>query len=199
MIRQTDKRKDLDSIGELVELGFSDKLKEEGLRVREEIRTYKRLYPFYWFASRVLGRFFIQFRFLLTGFVYEEEGNILGNISVTRVGKGFERWLLSNLVTHPDHTRKGIARDLMLRAICFAKERGGRLCLLKVRADNLPAVKLHEGLGFKRYNQTTTLKFHGEPSPYMGKESLDGYSFSKLKPGGSEKLYELLQETTLGE
>jgi len=196
MIRQTDKRKDLDSIGQLVELGFSDKLKNEGFRVREEIRTYKRFYPFYWFASRVLGRFLKRYRFLLTGFVYEEQEIILGNVTVSRTGKGFERWMLSNLVTHPDHCRKGIARSLMLKAIRFAKEREGRICLLKVRSDNLPAVKLHESLGFKTYNQTITLKFQGMPKPYLNNELVDGYDLDTLKPGNSAKLYELLKEAT---
>jgi ribosomal-protein-alanine N-acetyltransferase len=53
-----------------------------------------------------------------------------------------------NVGTHPDFRRKGCARFLLNHAIREAKNRGGKMACLEVRATNAAARACYESLGF---------------------------------------------------
>lgn len=82
------------------------------------------------------------------GFVWYEAGRLVGNVSLLR--RSDELWLIANVVTDPGWRRSGIARQLMLQAIDWARQ--GHVCRLEleVRADNEPAQSLYRRLGFER-------------------------------------------------
>jgi ribosomal-protein-alanine N-acetyltransferase len=53
-----------------------------------------------------------------------------------------------NLVTHPEHRRRGLARALMNELLAHARAHGARRLLLEVRRSNHPAIALYRSLSF---------------------------------------------------
>lgn len=53
-----------------------------------------------------------------SGFVWEENGQIIGNLSLIPSTKGGRRVVvIANVAVHPDHRRRGIAHELTQRAL----------------------------------------------------------------------------------
>ncbi len=55
---------------------------------------------------------------------------------------------MMNIAVNAAHRREGVARSLILELLTQLKEQGVRSLSLEVRASNLAAVTLYEGLGF---------------------------------------------------
>ncbi len=55
---------------------------------------------------------------------------------------------LINVATHPDHRRRGIARQLMQTLLEFARRSRARLLVLEVRRSNRGAIQLYRAHGF---------------------------------------------------
>ncbi len=93
----------------------------------------------------------------LSGFVWEQDGHIVGNASLVPFRRNGQRiYLIANIATHPDHRRKGIARTLTERSMQHARQRGADALWLQVRADNPGAVQMYADLGFvERASRTT--------------------------------------------
>jgi len=80
-------------------------------------------------------------------FIAEHAGSIIGFAAVF-VEKALKRAILECLV-HPLHRRKGIATELIHRAIRHAEEAGSRVAQVCIPQINLPAKNLTARLGFK--------------------------------------------------
>lgn len=76
-------------------------------------------------------------------------GTLLGYIMFWVV---FEELHLMNLAVRPDARRRGLGTALARHALAVGAARGARTALLEVRASNLAAIALYEGLGFARKN-----------------------------------------------
>ncbi|TAL12630.1 MAG: ribosomal-protein-alanine N-acetyltransferase [Nitrospirae bacterium] len=76
-----------------------------------------------------------------------ETGALMGYIMFWVV---FEELHLMNLAVRPEARRRGLGTDLVRHALAVGTERGVRTVLLEVRASNLAALALYEGLGFAR-------------------------------------------------
>lgn len=50
----------------------------------------------------------------------------------------------------PEERKKGFAYEAMLQAIGYASEKGYRVLVQQVRADNEASIRLHEKLGFEK-------------------------------------------------
>lgn len=74
-------------------------------------------------------------------------GALLGYIMFWVV---FEELHLMNLAVRPAVRRQGLGAELVRHALSVGAERGVRTALLEVRASNLAAIALYEGLGFAR-------------------------------------------------
>ena len=85
----------------------------------------------------------------LRGFVYEENGRIIGNVTLTLDDGRRFRWLISNVAVAEEYRRRGIARQMMLAAVEEARIRGAQWIILNVRPWNLGAESLYESLGFE--------------------------------------------------
>ncbi|MBI4675240.1 MAG: GNAT family N-acetyltransferase [Chloroflexi bacterium] len=85
----------------------------------------------------------------LRGFVYEENGRILGNVTLTLDDSRAARWLISNVAVAEKFRRRGIARQLMQAAIDEARARNARSLILNVRPWNTGVQQLYEALGFQ--------------------------------------------------
>ncbi len=57
---------------------------------------------------------------------------------------------IANLAVHPAYRRQGIARSLLREAQEYAEAHDLARLTLEVRASNVPAIALYEGMGFAR-------------------------------------------------
>jgi ribosomal-protein-alanine N-acetyltransferase len=83
------------------------------------------------------------------GFVWEKDGQIVGNASLLEVRGFLGRWVLSNVAVHPEHRRRGIAKDLVRACIEFSRQKNGKSILLQVDHDHLGALELYRDFNFQ--------------------------------------------------
>ncbi|NLN69842.1 MAG: GNAT family N-acetyltransferase [Chloroflexi bacterium] len=152
-IRQFDLTRDLDPVADLIELCFPTHADPDGQSyVREmrktarEIRMFDRLAGL---SSQYPGR--------SPGFVWEENGQVIGNLSLVPMMKDGRRInLLANVAVHPQHRRRGIANKLTQHALKALHQRNEREVWLQVRDDNPPAIQLYRSFGFTEQAIRTT-------------------------------------------
>jgi len=143
--RQLNPNRDLPAVADLIEEAFSEDLDQEGRQVLSELRQLGRWGMLLWLLRYMTP----TFEDILSGFVWEQDGEIIGNVSVNVVNGWSARWRISNVAVAPQYRKRGIARQLMESTIQHIQRRGGRTVYLQVRDDNLPAVKLYRNLNFQ--------------------------------------------------
>ncbi len=82
------------------------------------------------------------------GFVWEEAGDILGNVTLLETEIS-GRFIIANVAVHPDYQRRGIARTLMRESLDYIRQVKGQLVLLQVERENQAAISLYQSLGFE--------------------------------------------------
>jgi ribosomal protein S18 acetylase RimI-like enzyme len=82
------------------------------------------------------------------GFVWVEDGRVVGNISFRRAATA-GGWMIGNVAVHPQWRGRSIGRALVEAALESIAARGGVWVGLEVREDNPPARRLYERLGFE--------------------------------------------------
>lgn len=92
---------------------------------------------------------------LALGFVWEENGRIIGNATLLTT-RTPGRYLVVNVAVHPDFRRRGIARDLMESLTSLVEKRGGHKILLQVVKDNTAALELYRSLNYNTIGSITT-------------------------------------------
>ncbi|MDP1546291.1 MAG: GNAT family N-acetyltransferase [Anaerolineales bacterium] len=156
--------RDLPAVADLIETCFADTMDSEGRRYVQDMRRSSGDSAFLKWANRVADSASLP----LTGYIWEENGRIVGNASLVPFRQDKQRlYLIANVAVHPDHRRKGIARALTQRAMQHAREKNVQNIWLHVRSDNLEAIRLYETLGFIEYARRTTWKavtdLHAKP------------------------------------
>ena len=63
----------------------------------------------------------------------------------------FEEAQIMDIAVDPKVRGKGVASQLMERAITVAREKGAERLVLEVRESNAAAIRLYESFGFERY------------------------------------------------
>jgi ribosomal protein S18 acetylase RimI-like enzyme len=157
-MRAFDVQRDLAPVADLVELCFADTLDPDGKRYIQRMRSAARNSGFLRWAALNVEVPNMPF----TGYVWELDGNLIGNASLIpyRV-KGKASYLIANVAVHPDHRRKGIARALTLRSMDHARKKGAAEIWLHVRQENDQALNLYSSLDFDEKARRTT--WIGEP------------------------------------
>ncbi len=178
--------RDLDGFGELIAIAFSGELSRRGTDIREELESVRRLIP----IVKALGRVSDGFRHLIDGFVWEDDGRIVGSVVVQRMGNDKTRWYIAAVAVHPDYRRRGIARRLISRAIEHARAHGAQICILDVRTDNTPAYELYKSFGFVPYDETSELKLE-RPVPGPSPDLPVPYALRRWRIGEWEIPYRL--------
>ncbi len=145
--------RDMGQIAALMEEAFGEDLARQGREALRELKTMSHFGPFLWLLDRTSPEFHETFR----GFVWIEEGHIVGNVNVGRADPYSGRWLISNVAVRPDCQGQGIAHHLVQAAIDLAKERGGEWVLLQVHTENVAACRLYQDLGFEQIAAVTEL------------------------------------------
>ena len=131
--------KDLPQVVRLLEIVFGETLDAEGQRMFAQIGSSNQL-PFLWSWSQGLAQ-------LSPGFVWEENGRIVGNVTLLPAQTP-RRFLIANVAVHPEFRRRGMARGLMQAVLEAVDQRRGQTVLLQVVKDNYQAVNLYRSLGF---------------------------------------------------
>jgi ribosomal protein S18 acetylase RimI-like enzyme len=151
--RRLDPSTDLIGVASLIEEAFAEELDREGKQILDDLRQISRLGPLLW----VLKQIGTGFDDLMSGFVWDEDGQIIGNVSVSPIGQVFSNWRISNVAVRIPYRNRGIAKQLMHTAIDYVLYRGGRTVYLQVRDDNQPAIHVYQNLGFQTVTAETEL------------------------------------------
>lgn len=137
--------RDLPPVADLIEQCFAASMDGDGQRYLQDMRRAGNDTAFLQWAKRAADSTSLP----LTGYVWEQDNRIIGNVSLVPFRRGRRRYyLIANVAVHPEYRRRGIARALTQRAIEHAREKKVNDIWLNVRADNLEAARLYESLGF---------------------------------------------------
>ena len=145
--------RDLSAVADLIELCFSPTMDNEGQRYLSDMRRASRDDSFLHWASRVSESASMP----MMGYVWEQDGRIIGNASLIPFrDRGKRVYLVANVATHPDYRRRGIGRALTERVMKQARDKHASAIWLHVRDDNPGAIKLYQDLGFQEIARRTT-------------------------------------------
>lgn len=159
-LRPFDSQRDLRNVADLVELCFSDTIDADGKRYLQQMR-FAADNPRYlrWAAAAIEVSSLPS-----AGYVWEENGKLVGNLSLIPFNvQGARYYLIANVAVHPDYRKRGIARMLTGSGIEHARKRGARATWLHVREENLAATNLYRSLGFKERARRTS--WHSQAAP----------------------------------
>jgi len=152
--------RDLSAVADLIELCFSPTMDNDGQRYLSDMRRASRDDSFLRWASRMTETASMP----LMGYVWEQDGRIIGNASLIPFrDQGKRVYLIANVATHPDYRRQGIGRALTECVMKQARDKNASAIWLHVRDDNPGAIKLYRDLGFQEVARRTT--WQGSPEP----------------------------------
>lgn len=145
--------RDLPAVADLIEACFASTMDNEGRNYVQDMRRAGNDNSFVKWANRAAETTSLP----LSGYVWEENGKILGNASLVPFRHNKQRiYLIANIAVYPDHRRKGIASALTERAVQHAREKKVDNIWLHVRDDNPGAIELYTKLGFAERARRTT-------------------------------------------
>ena len=171
-IRQFDLRRDLDPVADLIERCFPIHADPDGQTYVAEMRKAAR-------EMRLMGwlaGFSDQYPMRSSGFVWEEDGQLIGNLSLIPLQKGGRQvHLIANVAVDPAHRRRGIARKLTQKALNHLQRQQESQVWLQVRDDNPAAIGLYRSMGFTDQAVRTTWRIrpkdlnaqHGLTNPHI--------------------------------
>lgn len=144
--------RDLPAVADLIELCFAATMDSEGRSYVDQMRRNGRDSSFLGWASKVIDSASLP----LSGFVWEDGGRVVGNVSLIPFFKNSRRiYLIANVATHPNYRRRGIGRSLTEAAMQRAREKQAMSIWLHVRAENKDAISLYRSLGFQERARRT--------------------------------------------
>lgn len=145
--------RDLPAVADLIELCFSPTMDHDGQRYLSDMRRASRDDSFLRWAARVAETASMP----MMGYVWEQDGRIIGNASLIPFrDRGKRVFLIANVATHPDFRQRGIGRALTERVMRQARDKKASAIWLHVRDDNPDAIKLYQELGFEEAARRTT-------------------------------------------
>ena len=153
-IRPFDVGRDLRPVAELIADAFTNELDPRGKAALREMRIMSHVSGLLKILSRGTG----ELDDVFSGFVWTEDGRIVGNITVQRADKYGSRWQIANVAVLPSYRGRGIARRLMDRGLQHVRECDGEWAVLQVYDHNAVAQKLYADLGFQDVGSTADLQ-----------------------------------------
>jgi len=152
-IRPFDVGRDLRPVSRLISRAFSTDLDAGGISILREMRWM----GYFSTAIRTINYATGEFDDYFSGFVWEEDKKIVGNVTVQRADPVGKRWHIANVAVLPDYRGRGIARRLLQRALEHIKELGGQWAVLQVYEANLAARNLYAQNNFEQVDGCTEL------------------------------------------
>ncbi len=159
-LRSLNVLRDLPAVADLVETCFSDTMDSEGRRYLQQMRSAGKDNQFLRWATTAVDTASMP----LSGYVWEEKGEIVGNVSLIPYRhSGRKYYLIANVAVRPDQRRRGIGRALTMAAMQHARSRRADEIWLHVRDDNPGAISLYQGLGFRERMRRTAWQARTDP------------------------------------
>jgi ribosomal protein S18 acetylase RimI-like enzyme len=160
-LRPLDPKKDLGAVADLIDLCFDFHMDEDGREYVRQIRQAAQAQKSMFGVSQSIGSGGVP----MQGFVWEEDGKLVGNLTIIPFLRGGKwHFLIANVATNPTYRRRGIARHLTQAALQYIREHNGIVTWLQVREDNPSARKLYEDLGFVQVALRTTYRTPTKPT-----------------------------------
>ncbi len=160
--------RDLSAVADLIELCFSSTMDNDGQRYLSDMRRASHDDSFLSWASHMSETASLP----MAGFVWEQDGRIVGNSSLIPFRDHGKRvYLIANVATHPDYRRRGIGRALTERSMKQARDKNASAVWLHVREDNPGAIKLYEELGFREIARRTA--WYAAPDSFISIPRID--------------------------
>jgi ribosomal protein S18 acetylase RimI-like enzyme len=173
-------------VAELVGSVFSDEMDARGRSMMREMEIVGRFSPI---LGGVLSMGF--FEDFVSGYVWIENGKVVGNVTLQCADHVGSRWRLSNVAVAPAYRRSGIGRRLILASIREVAERGGSWTILQVRTDNPTAYGLYQKLGFSDVCVDGTWRLPVQHPPADRADPQAG--LQRLRPTAWQARFELAQ------
>ncbi len=175
-IRKLNISRDLDQVADLIEQCFPIHLDQDGQTyIREMRKTAREMRFFGWLSS--LSDLDNK---KAPGFIWEEDGQILGNLSLIPFkDQGKDICLIANVAVDSNHRRRGIARALTNHALAYLRRRHISQIWLQVRDDNPAAIHLYHSTGFVDHVVRTTWRI--KPGHYKPSEEGDALNVNVVK------------------
>lgn len=183
-IRPFDISRDLRPVAELIADAFTNELDPRGLAALREMRIMSHLSGLLKLLSRSTG----DLDDVFSGFVWVEDGKIVGNVTVQRADKYGNRWQIANVAVAREFRGRGIARRLMEQALDHVAASDGRWAVLQVYDHNAIARGLYSSLGFEEVGGMVDLKLARVPKVEMPVTAANFHAFSVQQ---WQPLYEL--------
>ncbi len=183
-VRPLDPQRDLEPLADLIESAFGEELALTSSPMVRDMRQMALLGPLLWVAGAAVH--------LFSGYVWIEDGQLVGNISLTE-DREPGTWNISNVAVLPAYRGRGIAGQLLDVALAHVRQRRGRRILLQVRADNAPALALYTHRGFTIFDTVheLDLPFHAWPVVLGISPAL-----RRLRPSDARPLLHLILAST---
>jgi GNAT superfamily N-acetyltransferase len=141
-LRPVNVLRDMPVILDLIEMGFENELDPQGWKMLKQMRDLTR--------QAGMLRMRSALRSESGGFVWEEDGNVVANLSLRIALPSVTRGrLIGNVVVHHNYRGQGIGHALLDAAIDAARREGARWIGLEVRKHNTVAVELYQQFGFR--------------------------------------------------
>jgi len=175
-IRKLNISRDLDQVADLIEQCFPIHLDRDGQTYIREMRKAAREMRYLGWLSSLpdLGSN------KAPGFIWEEEGRILGNLSMIPFkNQGKNICLIANVAVDPNYRRQGIARALTNHALAYLRRNQVSQVWLQVRDDNPAAHQLYKSTGFIDHLVRTSWRIKPGQFEPMDKDNLRNVSIGK--------------------
>jgi len=145
--------RDLPGVADLVEKCFADSLDTEGRNYIQQMRSAGQDNSFLRWASRAVETVSMP----LSGYIWEEDGDIIGNVSLIPYRHARKKYyLIANVAVRLEYRKRGIGRALTAAAMQHAKQHHADEIWLHVRDDNPGAIELYRSLGFVELARRTS-------------------------------------------
>lgn len=178
--------RDLGDLATLIEVAFGSELQDARSQIVRDMRQMALMGPLLLAAGSAVAPF--------AGFVWIEDGRLVGNVSYSRETGGMTTCTISNVAVMPGYRGRGIGSRLLDTTLNHLRWQGCRRVLLEVRADNEPAKALYRQRGFAVYNTVHEQFLPGPSWPViLGRPSRP---LRRMRPRDSAELYRLYLSST---
>ncbi len=191
-IRPFDIGRDLRPVAELIADAFAHELDQRGSAALREMRIMSHVGTLLKLLNRSTG----EFDDIFGGFVWVEEGKVVGNVTVQKADSSGVRWQIANVAVSPAFRGRGISRQLMLSALDYINESGGDWAVLQVYAQNNIARALYQRLNFEEVGGSVDMRM--ERVPHL-EETVEVPQLRSFSADQWQSLYELVNNQQNGQ
>jgi len=182
---------DLPGVATLIEQAFADEMDNSGRNAVREMRWLGRLgFLFGW-----MDAFTPPGEGTVPGFVWIEDGQVVGNATVRRLSVLGRGWMIGNVAVAPAWRNHGIARSLMNACVDLARERNAEWIALQVRSDNAIARGLYESMNFQATGETVQFERSRSADRVAAPDQPIEGQLRVAQPDDTNQLFTLAQST----